>query len=194
MSDIFKRLVDEDIAYSLLDKSRQQVLLLVSPDQKHKLCNILKRMGWKLQKNSRRRETFLYGMDPFKDFVYKGDAVTVCFQLACKSTMHGEWIPLDRKINNHALETRRLNAEDGLYYLEERHDLAWRLAKIIFTNRFFTPVDIEKIQNNEYLLNDKGLIGFIEGIFFKFTPILIGMVQKRDYERIIPACFSFSDY
>jgi hypothetical protein len=182
-----------DVIYAILDDHSNKVFILVSPEQKSVLKNLMKDLGWKYLKNNYRNDVFLYGMDRFKDFVYKNSIITAYFQLACKSTMHKEWIPLDRKINNYALKNRMFG-QDNVYWLENKYDIVYRIAKCIFTEGQFSASDKEKIQNSEYLLNDEKAIGFLESIFFKFTQTLLDMLLKRDYDRIISTYFKFSEY
>jgi hypothetical protein len=182
------------ISYSLLDEDKDNIFILISPEEKYQFRKIVKSFGWKPIKSRCKKDSFLYGMDAPENFVCANAVITIFFQLACKSAMQKEWLPLDRSVNDLALKSRILDPVDGLYKLEGRYDMVYRLAKCVFTRRTFAESDIENIQNNEGLLDDSVLVLFLKKTFFKFTPILIDMLLNRDYAHIVSSCFEFNNY
>jgi hypothetical protein len=184
----------EKIPYVLLSCDENEIFILLNSEHKHQFRQVIKHVGGKFIKNNRKSEQFLYGMDVFNDFYYAGFVITATFQLACRSTMHGAWIPLDRTIGEYALEKRVMDTKSGLYRLEGKRDFVYKLAKCVFTDKIFSQSARREIQDYEYLISDSQLVSFLEKVFFKFTPTLIEMLKNRNFEVIIPSYYHFSDY
>jgi hypothetical protein len=195
ISDMLKNIdKTEKMPYVLLSYDENNMFVLSHSEQKYQFRQTIKRLGGKFIKNSRKSEQFLYGMDVFDDFYYEGFIITITFQLACKSTMHGAWIPLDKTIGEYALENRVIDTKSGLYRLEDRRCLVYKLAKCVFTDKIFSQAAKREIQDYEALISDNQLVLFLEKVFFKFTPTLIKMLKNRDFDNIISSCYRFSDY
>jgi hypothetical protein len=192
--DVLSVIGKNNILYALLDENSDNARLLISSEQKQKIHKLFKNLNWRPIKNAYKKEVFLYGMDSFEDFVYLNFKITLCYQLACKSTMMGNWIPLDRKINEFALAHRIMSSDKGFYVLNGIYDIPYRIAKCIFTEKIFSVYDIDILQKNENLLDKESIIESLGKVFFKFTPVLINMLRDKDYGHIVSACFNYSDY
>lgn len=191
--DVLNALTEYRIAYALLDETESRVFLIVDSTRKQDLQHIFEKLKWVGQKNKRKQEIFLYGMDKFMDFALDNNEITICFQLACKSTMHGEWIPLDRKINDVALNRAALNNASRCV-LENHVDLVYRVTKCVFTKGEFSQEDISIIEQYKELLHDPQTAEYLMCVFFAFTPTLLRMLELKDYANIVQTCFEFAEY
>lgn len=184
-------LSEKKIRFALLDDSPKEFRLLVSGVSARELKKGFSTLGFKFLCDFE-KEKYLYGMDKFLRFFNGEIYVTICFQIACRSTLHGEWVPLDRKINSTALQTIReegeiptLSPEDALCYL---------LAKCVYTEKNFSKEDCEKISENFEIADREKLFFKLEGVFFRFTETMIKMCEEKNFSEIIVSLWEFSDY
>lgn len=171
------------VEYAYLENDRILIDEIKSKDVMH--C--LKKNGWKPIKMNK-KDLFLYGMKPF-EYMKKGNEIlTVCCQIACKSTLHGEWIPLDRMINVGALERssdHRLCPEDDICYI---------LAKCVYTNRRFSERDIKRIGENMLRADKDILLKKLGGVFFEYVDDLLRQIENRNYDNIISNLWQYDKY
>ena len=133
-------------------------------------------------------------MDHFLYFTMDDVNLVVCCQLACRSTLNGEWVPLDRKINNFALD-RVVKDKDTTLPIPAPEDmLCYLLAKCVYTEEEFSEKDIERIENCMNQVKEPQLSDKLEGVFFYFTPSILEMVRKGQYSDIIEALWCYSEY
>lgn len=188
---IIARLVEKDIPYVLLDEEKEVVRILISANEKEAFIKQAKQWGFKREKDTS-KDLYLYGMDHFLYYQAEGENLVVCFQLACRSTLNGEWVPLDRKINNFALN-RAVKQKDSMV-LGEEDALCYLLAKCVYTKGQFQPYDIERIEDNLKKAEEEALKDKLEGVFFRFTSEMISMLRAKDYENIIEALWCYAEY
>ena len=194
MSDAVKQLGEQlnkkKIRYAFLDCEDKGFRILVSPKDKEEVKKLLLHLKWRKQKGP--EEIYLYGMEHFSYFENDGISLTVCYQVACRSTLHGEWVPLDRKINNFALTNVR--DVDGVSRLCPEDELCYLFAKCVYTEKGFSAEDkigIEKVLTS---IDMDALMPKLEGVFFKFSPRILAMAKEGRFDEIIPALWRFGEY
>lgn len=190
-TNIIRSMKANSIAFAVLDADNSSMIVLASPSSKDNIKSLLACQGWKKIKDNK-KELYLYGMDRFLYYVQGNQKLTVCFQISCKSTLNGEWIPLDKKINDAALN--RVKVEDEYVYLSPEDDLCYVLAKCVYTEKTFAGADVERIERDFTRADINILLPKLEGVFFKFTRILIGMLNRKAFDRVIEELWCFADY
>lgn len=186
-------LKSHDLNFAYLDIDSGSIRILVHPRDKENFGLTLKGVGWKLQKD-KSNDIYLYGMDHFQYYTKDGYRLTVCFQMACRSTLNGEWVPLDRKINNAVFNGIEEN-EDPKYSPSPNPDdlLCYLLAKCVYTEKEFNQTDRQRIQ--QCLKGATGdLIPKLTGVFFCFTSRMLQMIKDQDYDHIIEELYAFAEY
>ena len=194
MSDAVKQLWEQlnksGFKYAALDMDDKQLRILVSPKDKDEVKKLLLRLKWRKEKGP--EEIYLYGMGHFSYFEKDGISLTVCYQVACRSTLHGEWVPLDRKINNFALTNVR--SVDGVSRLCPEDELCYLLAKCVYTEKGFSNEDQTSIKKAIDSIDNDALMPKLEGVFFKFSPRILTMAKDGRFDEIIPALWRFGEY
>ncbi len=177
---------------------KQDIDILVHPEDAKQFHEALLGAGWKRGKHPwdfGSNFRFLYSMTPFR-WYHKGSIfLDVAYQLACRSPNAGEWMPLDELIQIDVWSRRREEPKTPWKYrLALEVELVHLLTRCIFDKRTFNDAYIASIaclfpQANRKCLND-----YLERVFFRFTPILITMLEENQYDRIRDAYHSFVDY
>ena len=158
-ADLLRQLHSEGIPFALIEDDRNSMRILSSPASRDRIKKLLREQKWARIKK-RDKDIYLYGMDHFLYFKKGSISLTICFQLACRSTLHGEWVPLDRKINHTALAKAdhsrvppSLCPEDELCYL---------LAKCVYTEKCFSDDDQSRIKRAVERVDERLLMPKIE--------------------------------
>lgn len=193
LENIYNALKAEERKVALLDIEENLLRILIDAEQKDKYVQVLKKLGWRQQKDIS-KDLYLYGMDHFLYFEMEDVKLVVCCQLACRSTLNGEWVPLDRKINNYALE-RVVMEQDTVMPVPVAEDLlCYLLAKCVYTKESFSKEDIARIENCMKQVKEPQLSDKLEGVFFYFTNTILEMVKKGQYDDIVEALWCYSEY
>ena len=186
-------LVKADVKAALLDREEKLIRILVNPEQKKEFVQVIKSLGGKQQKD-KSKDLYLYGMDHFMYFIVDNVKLIACFQLACRSTLNGEWVPLDRIINNFALD-RVVSKKENVMPVPCPEDyLCYILAKCVYTDEQFGEYDIDRIQKCLEETKEPQLSDKLKGVFFNFTTTMITMLKEHKYKDIIEALWCYSEY
>lgn len=190
---VLAALKEAEISYAVLDDEDHLLRILIHNSNKKQWMEAAKNKGFKHAKD-KSGDIYLYGMDHFLYYDVGGERLIVCCQLACRSTLNGGWVPLDRKINNDALcrvvysdavKAYSLGAEDFLCYL---------LAKCVYTESGFSDYDKKRVEQCMGEIKKQVLLNKLEGVFFYFTEILLRMLRAKDYDHVIEALYRYADY
>ncbi len=179
------------IAYACLEQSEKDIQLLISESQRDFLKKTVLKSGWKKVKD-KSGDLYLYGMKRFMYYSVGDIRVTVCCQLACRSSLNEGWVPLDAKINSQALlDTKE---REGFSVLKPEDELCYLLAKCVYTVKEFKKDDIERIKKCFDLSDKEQLLPKLQSVFFRFTERLLQLMGENKYEKIISALWSFAEY
>lgn len=139
----------------------------------------------------------LYGVDAFK--MYKnpvGLLIDINFQAVVRSLDQGQWIPLDQSIQRDiwlnrqcaSIGTERVPvpAIEDLFVLT--------ISRCVFDKKDFTIWHRNLLLHALRQCDLRSLMEKLDLIFFKFAPQLIDLVKNDEFDEIIPAYLSFSDY
>lgn len=188
---LFRILAKNDIEYAILDVSDSIINILCKAEKKKQVKQALGSDGWKRIKDTS-NDVYLYGMDHFLYFENNGMKTVICFQIACRSTLNGEWVPLDRKINTYAMSL--IESRDGLSYLCPEDELCYLLAKCVFTKKKFSETDTTRIKNCFGRVSIEKLMPKLEGVFFRFSGKMMDMIRQGDFNNIISSLWQFAEY
>lgn len=137
---------------------------------------------------------FLYAMDPFEFYISDGIYLDVCYQLSCRSTNNGEWMPIDMMINTSAWDNRIKHAEYGWYELCVEDELVHLITRCVFDKKIFPEGYEERIQYLYDVVNKNEFYKRLEMVFFKFTPRLFEMIKEKDFNEIRREYLTFTNY
>lgn len=205
--DLFTELEQNNIEYVLLRNldgsipeyytGNKDIDLLVSPKSREAFRCFMHKKKWRQINHPCKRKndfTFLYAMNPFEFYINKSMKLDVCYQLSCRSTNAGEWMPLDRAINSGLWKQLRRNQPFGWFELAEEYEFVHLLTRCIFDKKEFK---VEYISRIDMLLlegwGEKSKLK-LDKIFFKFTEDLLNLLQQRRYGEIIDAYLHFTNY
>ncbi|MCC8164132.1 MAG: hypothetical protein LIO86_13455 [Lachnospiraceae bacterium] len=178
----------------LLDEEENSLRILLDASAKKDFLTLAKKQGWKKQKD-RSGDIYLYGMDHYWYFLAGDCRLTVCFQLACCSTLNNGWVPLDKKINVGALDRSLDDVNRNLArHLAPADELCYLLAKCIYTDHQFSITDRERLEHDLLGANEPELSFKLSAVFFHFTPRLLELLRNRQYESIEQELWEFAEY
>ena len=192
---VLLRNIDNELPFNF--KGNKDIDILVHSDSKGDLYNMMREKGWKklLHPLSNRDDyKFLYAMDEFDFFSNTKLNIDVCYQLACRSTNKGEWMPLDKKINSSVWENKQKDNKFHWYTMNTEDQLIHLLCRCIFDKKMFPVGYLNKINELYFIAKKKILYCKLELIFFKFTPYLIDHINNNDFADIIVKYLQFTKY
>lgn len=159
---------------------------------------LLKQNGFQKIPHPLLKDQFLYGVHPFRFFKSRRSYFFIDFQfeLACRSLNQGEWIPLDRVIQETAWESvsyHRIGEMDipGLPLVCEWIHL---LTRCIFDKQRFDGGYTRRIERLTFQNSDVELYEVSRLVFFKFAEPLLNLIKAGKYDQIISQHLSFKDY
>lgn len=120
--------------------------------------------------------------------------VDVTFKLCCKSIMPMLWLPLDRCIQEYLWRHKNFNHEKGYWQLDKNTQFVYYIVRCVFDKRVFSDKYIYMLESIKNIIDYDVVRAFLELVFFKFTPTLMLLLEKSEYEIIIPKYLSYSDY
>jgi len=207
--NIFKLLNSSNLKYILLRNINNElpeklevgkdIDILINKKDKSKFIYFFKNNGYKTIPHPFKNDTFLYGVDKF-EFKYN-DNNKILFdltsQLVVRSLDAGQWIPLDQKIQESAWNNRRfkkIDEEFGYWTLSHNDEFITLVARSIFDKREFQEGYIRRIDELKDKIDIEDVKEKMGLVFFKFTPYLLEMIEKKDYENIIKNYIQFKEY
>jgi hypothetical protein len=173
--------------------------ILVHKKDELKFIDFFNLHGYSAIKHPFRNDIFLYGSDKF-EFKYNNNnniLFDLNFQILVKSLDAGQWIPLDNNIQLSAWKNKRLEQqENGISYwtLCYEDEFICLVARSIFDKKEFQEGYTKRIINLLPLIDRKSVISKLELIFFKFTPYLMKLIEKKRYPDIIKKYLAFREY
>lgn len=205
--DIFNKLNAAGLDYILIRnihnelpnslKIGKDIDLLVPYSERSKFINFLIEKGFKKIRHPHCNDIFLYGVNKFEFFLNKDKVLLdLNYQLACRSLNAGEWIPLDYKIQDSAWENKKLNKIDRFTYysLGMEDEFVALVTRSVFDKKEFQKGYIERIDELINVIDVNDVIAKFQLVFFKFTPVLLSMLKKRQFDMILDRYISFSEY
>ncbi|PZW43784.1 putative nucleotidyltransferase [Mesonia algae] len=169
--------------------------IIVKIQDKQKLENVLLENKWEKIKHPHRRVPYLYSMNAFDFYNLKGLHIDVAYELACRSIITRQWIPLDQKIQDNVWRYKReVHNSPWKYLLSYEIEMVHLLTRCIFDKKIFTKGYISRIDEIYPLSNKDVLAEYLDLVFFKFRYTLLKKVKHKEYNTIINEYLTFKDY
>ena len=203
---VFKLLNENQVEYILMRNIDNELpndleigkdIDLLIKDKKA-IVKILKNNNFKKITHPHQNNIFLYGVEKFE--FYKNDKEVLFdlnFQIAVRSLDAGQWIPLDETIQISAWKNRRFEqqSEDfGYWTLSYDDEFISLVARSIFDKKEFQDGYIKRINELQPLLGKEEVVKKLNMVFFKFTPYLLEMIEKQEFDKIITNYLQFKEY
>lgn len=188
---IFQDLNQSGFSYAVLDDEKELKRLLIASGDKKAVAKWAAAQGWKPLKD-RSGDQYLYGMDRFLYYQVEGCRVILCCQAGCRSTLNGEWIPLDRCINLTALQDAVQEGDCRVLCPVDR--VCYLLAKGVYTEQHFSEQDRARIFAALEQADPQRLLEKMRMVFFRFAEQMIAMARQGEFDRMRAALWGFADY
>lgn len=195
-----------DIIYALLrdvDKelpehysSNKDIDIIVCPESRKRFIEFMHSKNWRRVEHplGEGNTIFLYAMTPFEFYIKDGIRLDVCYQLSCKSTNAGEWMPIDRSINTMIWKRLKKNENYGWYELSEEDELIHLITRCIFDKRNFNIAYQHRIEDLLKKVDIDAIKNKLSKVFFDFSDKLLGLLLNKEYDSIIGEYLTFTEY
>lgn len=193
MTDILSKLKEQPEGAALVECTENRIILLAKKESAEQLEKFIIKNGFRRNRKKFKHDKYLYGMERFLDYEKDGAEILIVFQLGCRSTLHGEWVPLDRKINGSVFQGLYTD-KDGICRISYEDELCYLLAKCVYTEKAFSKTDRERIEICMGQIDEEKISPKMEGVFFRFTPKLFKLIHEQAYEEVISSLLKYADY
>lgn len=209
LKNIFNHLNDTGLNYILIRNINRElpdglevgkdIDLLVDKKDEKEFINFFHKYDYQTIEHPFKNDIFLYGVDKF-EFKYNNNnniLFDLNFQIAVRSLDAGQWIPLDQMIQESAWQNRRFEKQSddfGYWTLGYEDEFIALVARSIFDKKEFQQGYINRIEELFPIIDKNDVINKFNLVFFKFTPYLIEMIEKKDYQNIITNYLQFKEY
>ena len=193
ISYILLRNIENELPHNLSKK--KDVDILVKAEDKERLCKALLEKKWKIIPHPYSEVPYLYSMNSFDFYDLNGLHIDVAYELACRSIITRQWIPLDQKIQHYLWENKKESYNQlWKYVLPIEIELIHLLTRCIFDKNIFNDGYISRINKIYSCCNKDILLEHLELVFFNFSKKLINMVEKKEFHLIINKYLTFKEY
>lgn len=173
--------------------------ILVNKKDEKKLVEFFHKYSFDTIDHPFKYDIFLYGVDRFEFKCNNNNNILFDFnfQIAVRSLDAGQWIPLDQTIQESAWKNKRFEqqSEDfGYWTLSYDDEFICLVVRSIFDKKEFQSGYKKRIDELFDMINKEEVIKKLNVVFFKFTPYLLDMVEKKNYDEIITNYLQFKEY
>ena len=171
--------------------------ILVRPDDRDRMITHLVSNSFYTIRHPYDEDIKLYGIHDFD--MLKTDAnllLDINYEIACRSTDGGQWIPLDKEIQESVWCNRIVKSMAGedISMPSDEDLFVTTLARCVFVKRSFTQWHRKKLSE---LFERVGLSGAAQKlplVFFAYSQRLLNLIQGERYDEIVEDYLSFADY
>lgn len=188
-------LKESDIIYRILELRKSVATILIRPEDFKSFHKLTRKMGLKQLEHpfgKRHGYKFLYQMKPFEMYEYKGRYYEIMYQLPCKSLTPKMWMPLDKCVQHALWQTCK--TIDGYCYTADEELWIYLVTRCIFMKMQFEEKDRAMLDQLRPVLQNESLKQKLSLIVFGFAGQLITMAGQGDYDHIITAYYTYTDY
>ena len=196
-----KYVLTKNIENELPDKlmTYKDIDILVMEKDKEVFHNVIRRVARKINHPYSERYGWknLYNMPEFEFWrMFKGKEliVDVTYRLCCKSLMPNLWIPLDDYIQEYLWENRKFDMVNNWWVLDDNTQFVYLVVRSILDKNSFSERYKKEIIERKNNIDKLIVANMFEVIFFKFTPLLMEMIDNDNYGDIYRKYVSFADY
>lgn len=131
--------------------------------------------------NAYRHYGFLYSMQRAIFIRLKNKDVYIFDNLCCKSKFENSFVPLDRTIQDYAINNLQENAF-GVKYCNKLIKLIVAITYAMFNSNGFNEIDKEYISREINHVDLELISNLLEKVFFKYTHKLLSYIKTGKYE------------
>ena len=189
-------LINDRVEYRIVEIGEKYASVIVLPEDYQKFKRVIEKNEGFTRLQHPYGElfgyTYLYQMKPFHLYKYQEIYLEIMFQLPCMSLTPKTWIPLDKKIQSHVwtLETKRNNYK----YLDDISYFVFKVCWAIFKDGYFNNECVDIIKSLQISINDCKLKELFALIFFSFTDTLCDLLANEQYDNIVEAYYTYTNY
>jgi len=192
---VLLRNIGNELPYNF--KANKDIDILVRAKDKVKFYKFMKHAGWTKILHPEDASVdliYLYAMDRFNFFTKKGINIDICYQLSCRSTNRDEWLPLDQFINDSVWANRKKHNAFPWYEMSFEDELVHLVTRCVFDKKIFANNYNLRILELLQRVDQKKVIERFNKVFFKFTNVLLTLLEDRDFENIRKRYLEFIEY
>jgi hypothetical protein len=195
LKDFASQLENAKVDYRVLDVQNKMITMMTRHSDVARLGEILKGKRFKQcihPMGKKRGYRYLYRMNEFLLYKYKGIYLEFYFQLPCASLTPRTWMPLDLAIQTRLWEQNE--RKNGLLWVDNLNQYLFHLCWAIFSNSGFSPYEKEFLASHKAVLEELEFARLTSLVFFKFTPDLLRLLKEDRFDDILPSYYQFSNY
>lgn len=139
----------------------------------------------------------IYGLEEFEKWrLNTADdlLIDVSNKLCCQSVMPKIWLPVDNLIQRDMWENRVFDKNKNWWRIDDNILFSYLLIRCVFDKHFFPDLYIKEIEKVRPIIDMETVMSYLKLVFFKFSPTLIDLIDKKKYQSIIPSYFKFKNY
>ena len=181
-------------------KVGKDIDILINKKDEKKFVNFFLSHNYHAINHPFKYDIFLYGVDRFEfKYMNKNNQIDfdLVFQIAVRSLDAGQFIPLDKVIQESAWKNKRfekLSDDFGYWTLSYEDEFICLIARSIFDKRDFKSGYRTRITKLFDIVDKKNIVEKLNLIFFKFTPHLFKYIEDGNYDEIIINYLKFKEY
>ena len=192
------RNMNDELPYKLERKKDIDILLKKDSKNIANFLRVINNNGFKKKLHPNRNDIFLYSCDKFifyynnKNKIY----IDIQYELLCRSLNKGEWLPLDKKIQESAWKNKKQISERKFTYwkLSDEDELVTLIARSVLDKKEFLKNYKKRIEELYTKTNIENIIPKLKLIFFKYTMSLIQQIEERNFDNIVDNYYKFKEY
>ena len=137
---------------------------------------------------------FLYGAKRFRFFLRGRAKLDLCFQLTCRSTNAGEWIPLDKEIQDSVWANRKWDSKRQCYTLSQIDEFVHLLARAYFDKKDVPELYRARIEELYTSIDASEIEHRLKLIFFHATGSVMTLLRSSRISELFTTVNEFHDY
>lgn len=139
----------------------------------------------------------IYGLGRFEFWRLKAADdiyIDVTEKLCCQSLMPKIWIPLDNHIQEAIWRNRIFDEKNNWWCMDDNVLYVYLIVRCVFDKKKFSSVYRKEIEALRHNIEQDIVLSYLKLVFFKFSSILLEMLDTKKYDQIIPMYMKFRDY
>lgn len=139
----------------------------------------------------------IYGLDDFEEWrlnIADDLLIDVTTKLCCKSIMPKMWLPVDNLIQKDIWKNRVFDKDKNWWRMDDNVLFAYLPIRCVFDKHEFSELYIAEIERLRPSIDLEVVMSYLRLVFFNFAAPLVDMMDKKDYQNIIPSYLKFRKY
>lgn len=205
LQDIFTKLQKNKISYILLRghldipcnvSIDNDLDLICKLEQKEEINSFFKELSFKHYEDSKESNIYLYHAKPHDHYYCeKRDLhIDIVYNLSYQSPNKGEWVSVHQVIQDSVWQNIIKSDTLWVYQLSDTDLAVHLICHSVFDKKEFKDKHIAQLEKVIGNINKDKYYYLLELVFFKFTPYLIDLIEKQNYDVIIKNYLEFKEY